>query len=142
MRAQAMNDDNIGKTAPPSRRRNPYSASGRGYISNEFSNVSTDAITITHDKLENILIKSYKKHLWRTAWINPLSLIITLGLSVATSDFKPSALGVDASTWRAFFMLVFLGSSGWFAWTLYQLKKNWDSSSIEALINRIKNVAP
>jgi hypothetical protein len=137
-----MNDDSNASTTPPSRRKNPYAASGHGYITNEFSNVSTDAIIITHDKLENILIKSYKKHLWRTAWINPLSLIITLCLSVATSDFKPSALGVDASTWRAFFMLVFLGSSGWLAWTLYQLKKNWDGSSIEAIINRIKNVSP
>lgn len=137
-----MNDENIGDAQSRSRRRNPYAASGRGYITNEFSNVSTDAITITHDKLENILIKSYKKHIWRTAWINPLSLIITLGLSVATSDFKPSALGIDASTWRSFFMLVFSGSSIWLVWSLIQLWRNWEASSIEALINRIKNVVP
>jgi hypothetical protein len=137
-----MTDDNNGNPQPTPRRKSRYSASGRGYITNEFSNVGTDAITITHDKLENILIKQYKKHLWRTAWINPLSLIITLGLSVATSDFKPSALGVDASTWRAFFMIVFWGSSGWLVWTLFQLRKNWEGSSIESLIKRIKNVDP
>jgi hypothetical protein len=137
-----MNNEDIGDTQSKPRRRNPYSASGRGYITNEFSNVSTDAITITHDKLENILIKSYRRHLWRTAWINPLSLIITLGLSLATSDFKPSALGIDASTWRSFFMLVSVGSSMWLIWALIQMKKNWASSTIEDLINRIKNVNP
>jgi hypothetical protein len=137
-----MNNEDVGDILPKTRRRNPYTASGRGYISNEFSNVSTDAITITHDKLENILIKSYEKRHWRTAWINPLSLIITLCLSLATSDFKSSALGVDASTWRSIFMLVSTGSCIWLIWSLIQLKRNWDGSSIEALINRIKNVNP
>jgi hypothetical protein len=137
-----MNDENSAGTQPKPRRRNPYSASGQSYINNEFSNVSTDAITITHDKLENILLKSYKKHLWRSAWINPLSLIITLGLSVSTSDFRPSAFGVDASTWRAFFMIILTGSSIWLVWSFFQMIRNWKGSSVDALINRIKNLDP
>lgn len=135
-----MNDGSPGDAPLRPRRRNPYSASGRDYIKQEFSNVSTNSITITHDKLENILIKSYQRHLSRSAWINPLSIILALGLSVATSDFKPSAFGIDASTWRAFFMIVLTGSCIWLAWSLIQLAKNWKGSSIEALINRIKNV--
>jgi hypothetical protein len=139
-RMPAVNDGTPGDAPLRPRRRNPYSASGRDYFKEEFSNVSTDSITITHDKLENILIKSYQRHLSRSAWINPLSILLALGLSVATSDFKSSAFGIDASTWRAFFMIVLIGSCIWLAWSVIQLVKSWKGSSIEALINRIKNV--
>jgi hypothetical protein len=135
-----MNNANSGGEQPRTTRRNSYSVPGNSYISEWYLNVRTDEITITHDKLENILIKSYAKHLWRTAWINPLSLLMTLGLSFATSDFKSSAFGLDASTWRAFFMTVALGAFVWLLWTLFKLMKHWRGSSIDALIDRIKNV--
>lgn len=135
-----MNDEKIPDTPPKRPRRNAYSAPGGKYINRVFSNVSTDSITITHDKLENILLKWNQKHLLRSAWINPLSIILALSLSVATSDFKPSAFGIDAPTWRAIFMIVLIASCTWLIRSLFQLMKNWKGSSIDALINRIKNV--
>jgi hypothetical protein len=110
------------------------------YVDNEYSNVSTDFIRITHDKLENILLKSYQKHLLRYAWFNPLSILLALGLSIATSDFKPTAFGLDAATWRAFFMFIFTAACIWLVWSLILLARNWKESSIESLIKRIKNV--
>ena len=136
-----MTDEQTSESTPKPRRRSVYSTSGHEkYIDNEYSNIRTDLIHVSHDKLENILIKSYQKHLLRYAWFNPLSILLALGLSIATSDFKTTAFGINAATWRAFFMLTLTLSSIWLVYTIIQLVKNWNDSSIESLINRIKNV--
>lgn len=135
-----MIDDARSSSPSGSGRKSVFStASQRRFVGDIYSNVSSDVIEITHDKLENILLRFYQKHMLRFAWFNPLSILLALGLSISTSDFKASALGLDASTWRSFFMLIMLLSLAWLIISLIQLFRYWDKTSIEYLINRIKN---
>lgn len=109
------------------------------FVGQRFANVRSDVLEITHDKLENILIKFYQKHLLRSAWLNPLSLMAGLALTLTTADFKPIAMGIDGSTWKAFFLIFFAGSTLWLVYLLACLVIYWKETSIENLIDRIKN---
>lgn len=110
------------------------------YVDKRYANVKSDVIEITHDKLENVLLKFYQNHLLRFAWFNPLSLGIGLALTLTTADFKANALGIDGVTWKAFFILALCGSAIWLIISLVLLAARWNETSLEFLIKRIKNV--
>ena len=114
-------------------------ASDSRFIDKRYANLKSDVLEITHDKLENILLKFYQRHSLRTAWFNPLSLAAGLALTLSTADFKPSALGVDGPTWKAMFVLGLIASLGWFIYMIGKLMVCWKETSIESLIDRIKN---
>ena len=110
------------------------------YVDKHYANVKSDVIEITHDKLENVLLKFYQKHLLRFAWFNPLSLGIGLALTLTTADFKANALGIEGATWKAIFILALCGSAIWLVISLFRLVIGWNETSLEFLIDRIKNV--
>lgn len=68
------------------------------FVDKRYANIKSDLVEITHDKLENVLLKFYQKHLLRFIWFNPLSLVIGVALTLTTADFKATALGVEGST--------------------------------------------
>ena len=111
------------------------------FVDKRYANVKSDVVEITHDKLENVLLKFYKKHLLRTAWFNPLSLGIGLVLTLTTAEFKATALGVEGATWKAIFILALVSSLVWLAVNLIHLAASWRETSIGYLIDRIKNVS-
>ena len=79
------------------------------FIDKKMSNIKSDLIEITHDKLENILLK-YLKNLNKTkAWSTPLSIFITVLITRTTTDFK-NALGLEKQVWDAIFFILCLGS--------------------------------
>ena len=110
------------------------------YVDKRYANVKSDVIEITHDKLENVLLKFYQNHLLRFAWFNPLSLGIGLALTLTTADFKANALGVEGGSWKAIFILALCGSVIWLVISLVRLAARWNETSLEFLIDRIKNV--
>jgi hypothetical protein len=110
------------------------------FVDKRYANVKSDVVEITHDKLENVLLKFYQKHLLRTAWFNPLSLGIGLALTLTTAEFKVVALGIEGATWKAVFILALFASGAWLAVNLVRLAASWRETSIDYLINRIKNV--
>ena len=111
------------------------------FVAKRYANLKSDVVEITHDKLENALLKFYQKHLLRTAWFNPLSLGIGLALTLTTAEFKTAALGIEAATWKATFLLALFGSAVWLAVNLCRLAASWRETSVEYLIDRIKNVS-
>lgn len=111
------------------------------YIDKRYANVKSDLVEITHDKLENVLLKFYRKHLLRTAWFNPLSLGIGVALTLSTAEFKTNALGLEAAVWKALFIVFLVGAVIWLAVTLVNLARHWNETSLEYLISRIKNLS-
>jgi hypothetical protein len=127
-------------SAPPSQVAT-FTFSGEDkFVDKRYANLKSDVVEITHDKLENVLLKFYQKHLLRTAWFNPLSIGVGVVLTLTTAEFKATALGLDGSTWRAIFIVALAGSALWLAVSLVHLARCWKETSLEYLINRIKNV--
>ncbi len=119
-----------------------YTASGEDkFVDKRYANLRSDVIEITHDKLENVLLKFYERHTLRSSWFNPLSLGIGVALTLSTADFKAQALGLDGATWRAIFVIALAGSVIWLAANLFQLSRCWKETSLEFLIDKIKNVS-
>ena len=57
------------------------SDSSKKFIDTRCSNIKSDFIEITHDKLENILLKHLHRLKYRREWVAPLSIFITLLVS-------------------------------------------------------------
>lgn len=130
-------DTTVSKTAHYSTKLKPQDLAGKMY-----TNVKSDIIQITHDKLENVLIKFYQNYPLRTAWFNPLSLAIAVVLTLSTTDFKENALGLDAATWKSIFHIVLIASILWLGYNLLRLFIARKKISLEYLIGQIKNSSP
>jgi hypothetical protein len=109
------------------------------FIANKRENIKSDLITITHDKLENILLKHFNKTFSRNKWITPLSLFISILLVLLTATFKDT-FGISKDIWNSIFILCCLGNFIWFIVSIIRLIKNWKESSLESLINKIKAI--
>jgi hypothetical protein len=119
-----------------------YSATGEDkFVDKRHVNLRSDVIEITHDKLENVLLKFYERHTMRSSWFNPLSLGVGVALTLSTADFKAQALGIDGSTWRAIFVIALSASLIWLARNLVRLALCWNETSLKFLIDNIKNVS-
>ena len=102
------------------------------------SNIKSDLIEITEDKLENILLKHLKKMAITQSWITPASLFLTILLIFLTANFKDFA-GLDKSVWTALFVLLLIGTFFWSIYSIYQAITNTKKTSIDYLIREIKN---
>lgn len=108
------------------------------FVEKRRTNVKSDLIEITHDKLENILLKHLKNVNIKTSWVTPLTISLTVLLARLTADFK-DYFDISKDVWDAFFLILFFASVIWFLWTVYRIIVCWKKSSIDHLINQIKN---
>lgn len=108
------------------------------FISQSHENVQTELITITKDKLENILLKYLSNLNLRILWITPFSLFISFLIALLTSDFRKFC-GLEKEVWFALFIILCIGSG---ITTLYfgikAIIKHKDTS-IESLLNVISS---
>ena len=109
------------------------------FVDKKYANLRSDIIEITHDKLENVLLKFYQKHALRTVWLNPLSIGISVALTLSTAEFKTKTMGLDGTTWQSIFVITLVCSIIWLLINLARLGFCWRETSIEFLIDRIKN---
>lgn len=107
------------------------------FIDKKRSNVKSDLIEITHDKLENILLKHLKNITLMKSWLTPLSLAITLLITRLTATFN-DFLTVKASVWNAVFLLGFLASIVWLIIVLIRMISNRKKASLSYLMCEIK----
>lgn len=108
------------------------------YVDKRISNVKSDLIEITHDKLENILLKHLQQLKRRKEWVTPLSLSITLLITTLTVTFNDLIL--KAEEWKALFIFFMIGTSVWLLYSFYLLYIYRNSATIETLIDKIKAV--
>jgi uncharacterized membrane protein len=107
------------------------------FVDKRMSNVKSDLIEITHDKLENILLKHLKNLDIRNSWITPASIFLTVLIARLTSTFNDS-LGIPKDVWNAFFLILMIVSGIWLIWRIIEIISCWKKSSVEYLINSIK----
>ncbi len=108
------------------------------FVRNRRSNVKSDLIEITEDKLENILLKHLNKMLIRKSWITPFTLLVTIVLVLISATFKDK-FGVASSVWEAIFIVGTIISVGWLLFTVRKIYSNYKFSSIDDLILVIKD---
>jgi hypothetical protein len=111
------------------------------FVDKRFRNTRSDLIEITHDKLENVLLKFYQRHALRMSWFSPLSLGVGVALALSTAEFKAHALGLNGATWNAIFVIALAVSVFWFLANVIRLARNWKETSLDFLIDKIKNVS-
>ncbi|MBL4634767.1 MAG: hypothetical protein JKY56_12915 [Kofleriaceae bacterium] len=115
-----------------------YGKTDSRFIGVHRSNLKSDLIEITEDKLENILMKHESKLGLKKAWIAPLGLLLTIVATLISAEFK-DALGVPKATWSAFFILAALLSAVWLVASVVRLVMGRKECSIDALIAQVKN---
>lgn len=104
-------------------------------VSEVHTNVDQQIIQITADKL-TIILKEYNESQEKsTDWKNPLSIVITVVIVLLTTEFK-TALFIDASTWKAIFIISLAACLIWLIRSIYHLRHK---TTIPQVIERIKN---
>ena len=111
-------------------------ADGNPLMDKLMSNVKSNVIQITEDKLKVILLVHLEKVGAGKRWITPATLLVTLGTTIATTTFKDASLA--ASTWEAAYWMALAGSAVWLAVSFIKLWRNREGRSIDALISKIK----
>ena len=100
-----------------------------------YNNTAQNIIQITEDKLRNILNNHHANIQKKWHWTTPLGIFLTILLSLITTNFQ-DALFLEASVWKAFFILLLLVSFSWLAISFYL---SWKSdASLETLMKKIK----
>lgn len=105
-------------------------------VENVIANTSVNVISITEDKLENILIKHLAIFKKSKDWIGSLALFITVLATLLTSNFH-TLWGLEPAVFQAIFLILLVVSFIYFIITLLNVIRHKDS--IDSLINDIKN---
>lgn len=103
-------------------------------------NVGQTYITITEDKLENILLKNDKALKAKYSWTTPLGLFVTCLLTSLTAQFK-NTIGISSEVWSAIFYIATVGSFIWTTMAAYKAYSRRKGGDIPTLISKIKNVS-
>lgn len=112
-------------------------SSDNKFVSEVRSNVKSDLIEITEDKLENILLKHLKKVTTTKNWITPLSIFITVLIVLLTAEFK-EFLDLEKEVWKAIFIIILICSFIYLIITIIRAIIHSNKSSITYLIEEIK----
>lgn len=115
------------------------SDSSNKFVDKRRSNIKSDFIEITHDKLENILLKHLHHLKYRREWVAPLSIFITLLITILTVTFN-DFFGLKAEEWKSIFIICAFLTFIWLIYSIILLIKYWNSTTIDSLINKIKAV--
>ncbi len=108
------------------------------FVDKRRTNVKSDLIEITGDKLENILLKDLHCLGSRKSWVTPLSILVTVLLAELSATFGDK-FGIKGSVWEALFLLITIGSAIWFVVSIIRLCIHWKKSSLSNLMAVIKN---
>jgi hypothetical protein len=99
------------------------------FIDPRRSNVRSDLIEITDDKLQVILLQHQPRMNLRQRWIEPLSLLIAVALTLTTATFK-SSFGLEGATWQAIVLLAFAANAVWLTVQLIRLARHWRQTKV------------
>ena len=104
------------------------------FVENEINNVSSDIIRITEDKLR-LKVANYEKSVAHCYdWVGAVGIIVTLSLSLLTTDFK-DRFCVKAETWGAIFFIILIAA---IVYGIYTIIKAFKRKSIDVFISDLK----
>lgn len=99
-----------------------------------YDNTQSNIIRITEDKLQVILYKNKEAIERKSNFLTPLTLLISLILTLFTSNFK-DFLTISKNTWQGFYMFCVLAL---FIWLCIELKNKKKIISVEELLENIR----
>jgi hypothetical protein len=102
-------------------------------VTSRHINVDQALLTITEDRLRLVLNQHLRNMEARFSWIAPLGILISIIVTLATTDFKEFVL--DPPTWRAIFILsgILTGT-----WLIRSLVRAMRSESVEDVIEKLR----
>ena len=103
-------------------------------------NVTQVYIRTTEDKLRTILMEFKDAYGKVRMWSIPLSLIVSLAMSLVTTSFVDK-FGRPAAFWEALFLFLLVLSAAWFVYSIVGAIRCFKASSVDKVIKRIKNEA-
>jgi len=103
-------------------------------VSEVHLNVSQKLIVTTEDKVNLCLTKHIKLMEKRKGWIAPLGILITIIVTLSTTNFN-NILWLEASTWKAIFIISGFLSTGWLVFAIREALK---SEKVEDIITELK----
>lgn len=119
-------------------RKTYISGEDNEFVDKIIVNVKSNLITITEDKLENILLKNIDQKSINKSWITPLSIFITTLITNLSANFI-DIYGLKSAVWEAIFILVTIGTAIWLIISIIRIFMNRGKGSLPNLIARIKN---
>lgn len=96
-------------------------------------NITQEVIITTEDKVRICLLEHLKRIEKKSGWFAPLGVFITICTTLATTTFNNVLL--DASTWRAIFLLV--GGAS-LIWLLISAVQAWRSEKVDDMVIELK----
>ena len=112
-------------------------ASTTTFVTDTIENVGSAQITITEDKLRNILLKHVPMIRKSRDWIGAFFTTAGLSASIYACSFTEK-LGLSGDVWKGIFLVLIIVSAILFLYSCYNaLRKN---SNEEKIIKDIKNV--
>lgn len=100
-----------------------------------YDNTQSNIIRINDDKLKVILYENKEIITRNSNYLTPLTLLISFILTFCTTDFK-DFVNISSATWKGFYLFCGFAS---LIWMIIELKKIKKVTSIDELINKIKN---
>ena len=104
-------------------------------INNSVSEININVISVTEDRLENVLSSHFSRLNKSKDWIGAVALTLTLLIVLVTSQFKDILL--DAPTWKALFIFLFLASALYSIYTIANAIRYRDS--VKNIIRDLKS---
>lgn len=105
------------------------------FVNKSISNIQSNIISITEDKLENKLNKHISKIKKSHDWIGAAGVFFTIVIALLTSQFK-TVLGFGAEFWFHLFCFGAVFSFGYLCYTIFNAYKN--NTNVSIIISNIK----
>ena len=106
------------KTPPPESNISIGSIPGLINVSKVYRNVSQEVIVTTEDKLRLCLAKHFENIKRKNDWIAPLGVLLSIVVTFVTATFRD--VGLEATTWKAIFLIAGVLSVIWLIYTIIQ----------------------
>jgi hypothetical protein len=125
-----MNND---KKPPQQTNINIGGIEGLVDVSEVHLNVSQEVIVTTEDKIRLCLSEHLGKMEKRKSWITPLGILLTIIVTLSTSNFIDKLF--KAATWQAVFVIAGVIS---LIWLIYAIKDALKSEKVEDIVAELK----
>ena len=101
-------------------------------------NLGQEIIVTNTDKVKIILDDHHKIIKRKNAWINPVSVFISVLTTILTANFSETKFGISSPTWQSIFILVCIASLIWSIVSIINAVKYLNKGTIDQCIEKMK----
>ena len=101
-------------------------------------NLAQEIIVTNTDKVKIILNDHHRIIKRKFAWINPVSIFISVLATILTANFSETKFGVSPQTWQSIFFIVCIASLIWSFVSIFNAFKYLKEGTIDQCIEKMK----